>query len=100
MSHPSLILFSSLCIINFKQIPQMKVMLIGFLIDMRSKFPHGYLSFILQLQLSMPSDHSGIHGMQQEQLRCTPIWHGEAPCCDCAYVVDDNEDGFCGMSIV
>jgi hypothetical protein len=80
----------------------MEVMLIAFLIHMRSKFPHGYLSFILQVQLSM--------------LQVTPLISmacdvssynallsgvGGAPHCDCAYVVvDDNEDGFHGMSVV
>ncbi|KAF8220245.1 hypothetical protein L208DRAFT_1165072, partial [Tricholoma matsutake] len=48
-----------------------------------------------------PSDPSGIHGMRQEQMQCTPVWCGGAPHHDCVYVVVDNEqDGFCGMSVV
>ncbi|KAJ3998883.1 hypothetical protein F5050DRAFT_1566185 [Lentinula boryana] len=45
-----------------------------------------------------PSDHSGARGMKQERIRSTPSWHG-AERRDCVLaVIDDNKQGFAGMS--
>ncbi|KAJ3914515.1 hypothetical protein F5877DRAFT_92682 [Lentinula edodes] len=45
-----------------------------------------------------PSDDSGIRGMKQERIRCTPSWYGVERR-DCVLVtVDEDKPGFRGMS--
>ena len=48
-----------------------------------------------------PSDPSGIRGMRRERIWSTPSWRNAGPHCDCAFVVEKQDEcGFRGMSVV
>ena len=48
-----------------------------------------------------PSDASGIRDMWRERIRSTPLWNGEHPRRDCAFIVeDDSKPGMEGLAVV
>ena len=47
-----------------------------------------------------PSDECGHYGMRQEHIWSCPLWWGKAPCCDCVFVVEDEDKpGMRGMNV-